>query len=136
MGWISSLFSASPAGGVIDAVGRTVDAIFTSDEEKLQAKYLMEKLRQQPYILQAEINKVEAAHKSVFVAGWRPLIGWVCGLSFGMVFLVGPILQMFGLPYPVIEIEALITLTLALLGFGGVRAFEKLKGVATNKIKK
>ena len=68
----------------IDALGSAVDKIFTNDEERMQAQAVLDKIAQKPAILQAEINKIEAQHRSLFVAGWLPAIGWVCtiGLAF------------------------------------------------------
>ena len=65
----------------IEAVGNVLDALFTSDKERLDKKAVLARIAQQPSLVQSEINKIEAAHKSVFVAGWRPFIGWVCGLA-------------------------------------------------------
>ena len=87
---------------------------------------------------QLEINKAEAEHKSLFVAGWRPFIGWICGLSIFWAFLGQPILGWLmvangieALP-PAIATDRLFELVLAMLGIGGLRTFEKLKGVARN----
>ena len=67
--------------GPIEAVGNVLDALFTSDKERLDKKTVLARIAQQPTLVQGENNKIEAAHKSVFVAGWRPFIGWVCGLA-------------------------------------------------------
>ncbi|NUO80835.1 hypothetical protein HUU05_12215, partial [candidate division KSB1 bacterium] len=71
-----------PAVDALTAIGNVFDKLFTSDAERAQAKAVLAKIAQEPAILQAEINKIEAAHRSVFVAGWRPFIGWVCGCGF------------------------------------------------------
>jgi len=85
---------------------------------------------------QASINQVEAASDSLFVAGWRPFIGWVCGAGLAWAFLVAPML-MWLLPatgvvatLPAIQMEYLLELVVAMLGLGALRSFEKLKGVA------
>ncbi len=85
---------------------------------------------------QLAINEAEAAHKSLFVAGWRPFIGWVCGLGVFWAFLGQPFavwltaLTEAGHPPPSIPTDHLFELVLAMLGIGGLRTFEKLKGVA------
>jgi hypothetical protein len=86
---------------------------------------------------QAEINKVEAAHQSIFVSGWRPYIGWVCGMAIAWAFLLAPMLSWL-LPVvgvvavvPPLQTEFLLELVFAMLGLGGLRTFEKLKGVAS-----
>ena len=89
---------------------------------------------------QIEINKVSAAHKSMFVAGWRPFVGWTCGVALAWHF-VGQPLAVFGIavsgaetpPLPVFEMESLLTVLLGMLGLGGLRTFEKTKNVAREK---
>ena len=71
--------TADELTGPVEAVGNVLDALFTSDKERLDKKAVLARIAQQPRLIQGEINKIEAAHKSVFVAGWRPFIGWVCG---------------------------------------------------------
>ena len=85
---------------------------------------------------QLEINKVEAASSSLFVAGWRPAIGWVCGVSLLYAALVEPVARFIatvlftytGL-FPVINTELTLQILLGLLGLAGMRSFEKSKGV-------
>lgn len=126
-------------GGVaapIEAIGSVIDEIHTSKEERDAAKIVMEKLRQEPSKLQAAINMIEAQHRSVFVAGWRPFIGWVCGagLAWKFVFyeLLGWLSAIFGGPTPpqLIGVSELIPLVVALLGLGAYRTTEKMAGKA------
>jgi hypothetical protein len=85
---------------------------------------------------QAETNKIEAASTRLFVAGWRPFVGWICGFAVGFKFIGGPALfmvaQAFGHPVdlPVIETSELWPLLLGMLGLGGLRTVEKVKGAA------
>ena len=85
---------------------------------------------------QLEIDKVEAASPSLFVAGWRPMVGWICALGFGYQFLFKPLVSgvmiAFGIPatFPTIEIEALNTLLFGLLGLGTMRTAEKIQNVS------
>jgi hypothetical protein len=85
---------------------------------------------------QSDINKVEAASTRLFVAGWRPFVGWICGLAVGFKFIGGPVLfmvaQALGHPVdlPVIETSELWPLLLGMLGLGGLRTVEKVKGAA------
>src|SRR5690606_20274242 len=92
MGILSKLL-VSPAVDVVSAIGNVFDKLFTTDAERAQAEAVLLKLRQEPAILQAEINKIEAAHRSLFVAGWRPFIGWVCGFGFLWAFLGQPLFE-------------------------------------------
>ena len=84
---------------------------------------------------QVEINKAEAASSMLFVAGWRPFIGWVCGAAIAYQFILTPIIAYLlvlfapGTPFPQIDTSWLMELTVAMLGLGGLRTIEKLKGV-------
>lgn len=127
--------SLNPFTGIAEGVMNGLDDLFTSDEEKAVAKFRMEKMLQQPHILQAMTNIEEAKHRSAFVAGWRPAIGWVAAIGLAYQFLVLPFAGLINsftaLPVelPAIQAAELMTLTLSLLGLGGLRTFEKIKGV-------
>lgn len=88
---------------------------------------------------QLEINKIEAANPSVFVAGWRPATGWTCSLGFAYEFLLRPLgngiaVAFGGVPvFPGIEVNALSSLLFGLLGLGTLRTVEKVNNVARNK---
>lgn len=79
--------------------------------------------------LQSEINKVEAQHRTIFVAGWRPFIGWVCGVALAYNFVLRDLLIWFlgqeQVP-PALQMEHLMTVLIGMLGLGGMRTFEKL----------
>jgi len=130
MGFLSKLLGGS-AAAPITAVGNVLDALFTSDEEKLDKKIIMQRLAMKPNLAQVELNKVEAGHRSLFVAGWRPFIGWVCGVGLAFMFLINPILQWASAkPGPELPEDIILELVLALLGLGALRTFEKMKGKA------
>lgn len=89
---------------------------------------------------QLEINKAEAQHSSIFVAGWRPGIGWICGLALAWNFIIQPIASwgafIAGLDIataPTLETGELTTILLGMLGLGGLRTYEKRLGVARNR---
>ena len=88
---------------------------------------------------QLEVNKVEAAHKSMFVAGWRPFVGWTCGVALAYHFLIAPLLGfmlvLYGIdtPMPEFEFSQLSTILMGMLGLGGLRSYEKMKGVHRDK---
>jgi hypothetical protein len=82
---------------------------------------------------QVALNKIEAAHKSIFVAGWRPMIGWTLALALAYQFIVAPfayyIAQVYGTdipPLPSLD-ENLWELLTGMLGMAGLRTFEKMK---------
>ena len=113
----------------IEAIGNVLDKLFTSDEEKLQANAVLEKLKQHPAELQVELNKIEAGHRSLFVAGWRPFIGWICGLGLANVYLINPWLQwLYGVEGPQLPLNVMVELIIAMLGLGSLRTVEKFGG--------
>jgi len=132
---LGKLFGGA-ASDAITAIGSLFDDLFTSDEERAHAEAVMAKLRQAPHLLQAEINRIEASHRSIWVAGWRPFIGWVCGLGLLWAFIGHPLFEwavaLWGLNVtpPEVPSENMMELTMALLGLGGLRTFEKLHGRA------
>ena len=85
---------------------------------------------------QIEVNKAEAASGSIFKGGWRPFVGWVCGVAFAYHFVLQPLLifivAVAGLQIPALpefDMSSLMTTLGGLLGLGGLRTFEKFKGV-------
>jgi hypothetical protein len=131
MGFWSNLFS----GGVsepINAVTNLIDAVVTTDDERAQADRLKERLRQQPALVQAEITKVQAMHRSTFVAGARPFMMWVCGMGFAIAFVVNPLLQWLvpDVGTPTLPLDVMLELSLTMLGMSALRSFEKTKGLA------
>lgn len=79
--------------------------------------------------IQTRINEIEAKHRTVFVAGWRPFIGWVCGVAFAFHYIVMPLLLAYTDIKPVeFDTNSLFTVLMGMLGLGGLRTYEKLKG--------
>ena len=81
---------------------------------------------------QLEVNKVEAAHKALFVSGWRPAIGWICGLSLLYSTILSPILGIW-FTVPPVDSSLLTTVLMGMLGLGAMRTVEKTKSVARDK---
>jgi len=100
---------------------------------------LSQKQAQEAMIAQLEVNKAEAAHKSLFVAGWRPFIGWVCGLGFFSNFIVIPVanfvLQLLSNPViiPMIDTSQMMPVLMGMLGLGAMRTVEKVQKVSREK---
>jgi len=97
---------------------------------------LAEKQAHQAQLAQIEVNKEEAKSRSIFVAGWRPFIGWTCGVALAYHFVLAPIIifgtTVFGIQIPelpVFDMDSLMTVLLGMLGLGGLRTFEKSKGL-------
>ena len=79
--------------------------------------------------IQNEVNKIEAQHRSIFVAGWRPFIGWVCGFAFLYNFILRDLISWLSpeqIP-PAIQMDQILTVLMGMLGLGGLRTYEKLK---------
>ena len=128
MGWFSTILGTNP----IEAIGKAGDALFTSDEERQQLDNELAEIQQKPMLMQALANTMAAQHRSVFVAGARPFLMWVCGCGFLFAFVINPILQWLwpDLGTPELPLEAMMELTLAMLGLASLRTVEKIKGVA------
>jgi hypothetical protein len=88
---------------------------------------------------QLEVNKAEAAHTSMFVAGWRPAVGWCCVLGMAGNFMVIPftnfILALLEIEVviPLIDLETMMPVLMGMLGLGAMRSYEKTKGVSREK---
>jgi hypothetical protein len=122
-------------GDTIKAVGNVIDDMHFSGEEKEKLKLQMKEIDAKLQEKQLDINKAEASHRSVFVSGWRPFLGWVSGLSIGYVYLFQPILDMILQMFQVqvdwvaLDLGQLMPLVLGMLGLGGLRTFEKVAKV-------
>ncbi len=134
-GFLTNLLGGSVAEP-INAITTLVDEVWTSEDEKLERKEIIARIKQRPMLAQLAINKVEAQHRSVFVAGWRPGVGWVCVLALLYMWVIRPILadimSSFGVPLQPLDIDIadLLSLMLPLLGLGGLRSLEKMAGRA------
>ena len=136
-----------PLTAAFDIGGKLIDKIWPDPEQANKAKIKLMELHQTGELAtlaaetdlakgQQAINTIEAGHKSLFVAGWRPFIGWTCGCAFAYHFIAQPILlfvfAIFGIKVdlPVFEMTALLTVLGGILGIGGLRTVEKLKKVS------
>ena len=116
--------------------GKLIDKLIPDPAARDAARFELLKLQQSgelaAMLAQTDVNKVEAASGSVFVAGWRPAIGWVCALAMCYQYLLRPFLVAFNpvLAFPGLD-DNLWQLLAGMLGLGGLRTFEKLNGVAS-----
>jgi len=121
-------------GGVVTAVegvANVVDRFVETDDERRAWEAMKARMAQEPQLAQIELNKVEAGHRSMFVAGWRPAAGWICAAGLALVFIINPIIQWkTGLEGPELPTDIMFELMLGMLGLGGLRTFEKLAGKA------
>lgn len=138
MGLLGNILSEvlSPITGIIS------EAVVDVDKKKaieLEIQKLIDQADERYHeelMGQVEINKVEAAHASIFVSGWRPFIGWIGGVGLGYNFILAPFIEFIArangyagtLPTP--NSSELLTLVLSMLGVGAMRSFDKMKGTA------
>lgn len=125
---------------LLPVVGDVLDRFFPNKEEKAKAEREIEaKLTAHLAsidLAQLEVNKQEASHRSLLVAGWRPFVGWTCGLALFYTYLVQPmatfVLAQTGhlIQLPPVDLSAMMPVLLGMLGLGGLRSFEKYKGVS------
>lgn len=129
----------SIAESVTGIAGKVLDKFIEDKDLKAQLQHEMDMQLHNANLAQIEVNKTQAEHPSLFVSGARPAIMWVCCLGLLWSFFIGPIFNWIlvvsgaDIPVPQIPTEGLLTLTLSLLGLGGMRSLEKTKGVARVK---
>ena len=122
-------------GGALATISKVVDELHTSEEEKLDKKILMQRLQQKLAEKQLDVNAKEASHRSVFVAGWRPDIGWCGALALFFAFILSPCIEWYAkfsgmdIVPPAIETGPLLAIVTSMLGVSGLRTFEKAKGL-------
>jgi hypothetical protein len=140
---MASVITNLLGGGLLQGVSGLISAIKGKNPgdalalEQLTQKYQSEILAAdlQTLQMQSDVNKSEAASTSLFVAGWRPAVGWCCGLGLFVQFLVRPLFTwgaaLSGHPivFPELDMGTLMTLLLGMLGLGGMRTFEKVNGI-------
>lgn len=145
-------------GGIVKEIGNVADELFTSDEERIRAENERRKIEAsiEKAAINADVrtveainrvNEAEARHSSIFVAGWRPAVGWIAAAALGFNFILQPLmvwgwalLQSQGVvpdemsPPKALDISDLITLLIGMLGMGGLRTVEKVKRVARERL--
>jgi hypothetical protein len=131
---------------IIDGILRVIDKLIPDPVAKAQAQAEAIRMQQagefkeidaavQLAIAQMEINKIEAAAPDIFRGGWRPAVGWVCVIGLLYTYLLQPLLTWTsGIAHiptpPPLDLQELLVLLGGMLGFGGMRMFERLKGKA------
>lgn len=126
-----------PALDPITAVGNVVsgiiDRVWPNPNEQERTKLEALKVAMASEMAVHATNQEEARHPSVFVAGWRPAVGWICATGLAYAFLLQPLLAWLSLVAdvpapPVLDIGHLIGLLGGLLGFGAYRTYEGVRG--------
>lgn len=118
---------------LLPTIGKVLDKVIPDRNARQKAQLALESAAQKGeldlLLGQLDINKVEAAHKSLFVSGWRPFIGWVCGLGLTYNVLLSPFLDIW-FEMPTVDPALLYPVLMGMLGLVGARTHEKVKGVA------
>jgi len=137
-------FNLSDVGGIVTGIREAITGEKIKDPvEMAKVELQLQSLENALKTGQLEINKAEASHPSVFIAGWRPFIGWVGGIAFAYQFVAYPLILWAWAAWgvegvsapPVMDLGALMTLLVGMLGIGGMRSFDKLKQTDTRLIK-
>jgi hypothetical protein len=123
-------------GPVTSLVGKFIEDKDQANKLAHELSTMAERHAQELAKGQIEVNKAEAQHKSIFVAGWRPFVGWTCGIALAWHFVVAPF-TMFVCAFlgvvipelPTFDMSSLLTVLMGMLGLGGLRTFEKAKGI-------
>jgi hypothetical protein len=126
---------------LVGPVSNILDKFIEDKDQKAKLAHeiatMAERHAQEQVLAQLEVNKAEAAHRSMWVAGWRPFVGWSCGAAMAWHFILLPITLFitsfagFEVPeLPTFDMDSLMTVLLGMLGLGGLRTFEKSKGLA------
>jgi hypothetical protein len=117
---------------LIGPVSAILDKVIPDKDLREKLSHEIATMADKQMSAQIEVNKVEAAHKSLFVAGWRPACGWVCISALAYSTIISPILGIW-FTVPVVDTSLLTTVLMGMLGLGAMRTFEKTKGVSREK---
>jgi|TARA_R100000656_G_scaffold123406_1_gene99930 hypothetical protein len=129
------------ADSIIGVAGKVLDKFVEDKDLKTKLDFELRKAYADANLAQIDVNKEQAKHPSIFVAGARPSIMWICAFGLGWQFVFQPIavwymaLTASPIVLPIIPTEGLLSLTLALLGLGGMRTFEKKNNTHRNNMK-
>jgi len=118
-------------GPALNVIDKLVPDRAAAAEAKAELQKLIVETDRDLRIAQTEVNRQEAAHKSLFVAGWRPGVGWVCVIGLAVNVIIIPMLPAHWGFVP--QTDVLMPLVLGMLGMGGMRSFEKMNRVAREK---
>jgi len=132
-------------GDIIKEVGDLASEFIVDKDKKIEFSFKMAELEDKANARvdallqgQIEVNKVEAGSGSVFVAGWRPAVGWVGAAALAYSTILYPLMNWGALilgykgTFPVLDDNLILYIVGGMLGIGGMRSFEKVKGVSTN----
>ena len=120
---------------LIDPISNILDKFVADKDLKQKLEHELKTELHRANMAQIEVNKEEAKHRTVFVAGWRPFTGWVCATALAYHFILEPVivfilaLYNIQLTLPQFDMGSLLTVLMGMLGLGGLRTYEKQKGL-------
>ena len=118
---------------VMPVLGKILDRVIPDKDARARAEEELHAARQNGELdvalAQLQVNQVEAAHRSLFVAGWRPGIGWVCVFGLAYNVIVSPLLSIW-MEVPTVDPALLYPVMLGMLGLTGARTLEKMRGIS------
>ena len=128
-------------GKLIEPVSNILDKFVQDKDQKAALAHeiatMAEQHAQELALAQIAVNKAEASSGNLFVAGWRPAIGWICGAALAFHFILAPLISSAfawagadAPELPAFDMQSLMTILTGMLGLGGLRTFEKYKGVS------
>lgn len=126
-----------PLTAGFDLAGKVLDKIFPNPEDRAQAQIKLVEIQQNNDLGQISVNAEEAKSEHLFVSGWRPFIGWVCGFAFAYHFIALPLLQTiaqaagYKVDAPVFDMNQLMTVLMGMLGLGSLRTIERVQDMKT-----
>ena len=120
---------------LIDPLSNILDKFVADKDLKQKLEHELKTELHRANMAQIEVNKVEAQHRTVLVAGWRPFTGWVCATALAYHFIIEPVLVFFlswygvEIQLPQFDMGSLLTVLMGMLGLGGLRTYEKKQGL-------
>ena len=124
---------------LIKPLSKILDKFVADKDLKAKLQHELDTEIHRANLAQIDVNKAEASHKSLFVAGWRPFVGWVCAGALAYHFILQPILvfaiSVYGISItlPEFDMGSLMTILMGMLGLGGLRTLEKVQKVSRDK---
>lgn len=133
--------SLDPISAALDIGGKLIDRLWPDPTQAAAAKLELLKMQQEGdlavMVAQTDINKIEAGSANIFVSGWRPFVGWVCGASLVYAAILEPLARFiakvfftYGGEFPTIDTTLTLQILLGLLGMAGLRSWDKKNGTA------
>lgn len=130
----------SLAESITSVAGKVLDKFVQDKDLKAKLDQEMKMAFHEANLAQIELNKEEAKSSSLFVSGWRPFVGWTCGVALAYHFILEPFIKFIvvingvNVELPTFDFSQLSSILMGMLGLGGLRTYEKMKKVERNNV--